>query len=940
MLSAKDAELSEFLNHLETYRSIFDHAPFGIYHTTLTGKLLTANSAFAEMLGYSSPEECLQSIKNTSEDLFESNIHREAMVHSLLSRGISEKFEANLKTKQGDYINVMLRSLIVRDSTGSIRYVENFVENITARKKAEQLAESKQEIFDKLIENVNAVFWEFAPDNYQFTFISSQIEKLLGYPAEVFLSDATKWIDLVVPEDQEIVSQKFLFFNENLTETTLQYRMKKSNGDIVWILDKVAAKFVNGVATHLYGVLLDITKSKRTEQLHKVLFEISKCFSETASLNELLSVVHEQLNTIVDASHFYVALYHVSQDKYSFPYYVDPNDEPVSSYELYSLPKSLTDYVRRTGKPLLCTTDVFNKLLAMGEVVLIGNPSECWLGVPLISHNEVIGVVVLQTYEPGTTYGQFELELMTMLASQIAGAIERKIIQEERSSLLTIIEAAEEHIILLDTYGKILNFNPAFSRATGYTLNEAIFKTTNELLKVDEYTTEAINDAIKNGLRWDGVRKVFTKFNEWRYLQTSISPVRDENGEIINFLEISRDISREQALAEQLRQTHKLEALGQIASGIVHDINNVLTGIISYIDLAKNSEGEVAKKYLDEALKATYRATELTKNVLRHSRRTPLSIQPINVNVLLEEVYHLIRSILDKRIGLELITEGLTYQVLADSNQLHQVLINLCVNARDAIKALPLEVMKSRDVGIKIKACDFDVDMNYLSQNPNARVGKYVRFSVIDNGIGIPEDLQSKIFEPFFTTKTGDSGTGLGLASVRAIVSEHNGWIELFSEENKGSEFAFYLPAALKQSTQKESTSLKAPALAKGSETILVVDDEEMIRSLAQTILEQLGYTVILAKDGREALTKFFENRDKIALVILDYSMPVLTGGEVLQQILAVAPSTKVAISSGYALTADDQVPDFRGAVGFIAKPYSIMELSHTIRKLIDQPSP
>ncbi|MCX7836182.1 MAG: PAS domain S-box protein [bacterium] len=938
MTSLTEQDRIDFLNHLETYRSIFDHAPFGIYHTTLSGKLLTANTAFAEMLGYSSPEECLQQIKNASDDLFESNIHREAMVHSLLSRGISEKFEANLKTKDGSLINVMIRSLIVRDSKGSIRYVENFVENVTARKQAEKFAQTKQEILDKLIDNVNAVFWEFAPETYQFTFISSQIEKILGIPSEVFLQDATKWIDHVVPEDQEIASHKFFFFQENETELTLQYRMQKPNGDLVWILDKISAKFENGLATQLYGVLLDITESKRTEQLHKVLYEISKCFSETSSLNELLTVVHQQLNTLVDASHFYVALYHVSQDKYSFPYYVDPDDEPVSSYELYSLPKSLTDYVRRTGKPLLCTSDVFHRLLANGEVTLIGAPSECWLGVPLISHNEVIGIVALQTYKPNTTYGQFEVELMTMLASQIAGAIERKIIQEERTSLLTIIEAAEEHIVLLDTYGKILNFNPAFSRATGYTLNEAIFHTTNALLQVDEYTTDSINEAIRNGLRWDGIRKIFTKNNEPRFLQTSISPVRDEQGEIINFLEISRDISREQALAEQLRQTHKLEALGQIASGIVHDINNILTGIIGYLELAKNSQEETSKNYLNEAWKAAQRATELTKNILRHSRRTPLSIQPVNVNILLDEIYQLIRSIIDKRIGLELQTENLSYQVLADSNQLHQVLINLCVNARDAIKELPIEVMKSRDVKIIIQASDFIVNENNVFQHPNAHIGKYVRFSVIDNGIGIPPDIQSKIFEPFFTTKKGDSGTGLGLASVRAIITEHKGWIEVCSEEGKGSEFTFYLPAALKTIPNLEVSSYKPSKLATGNETILVVDDEEMIRSLAQTILEQLGYKVILAKDGREGLTKFIENRDQIALVILDYSMPILTGGEVLQQILAVAPKTKVAISSGYALTSDDKVPDFRGAVGFIAKPYNIMELSHTIRRLIDMP--
>lgn len=930
-----EANLSETA---EMYRSIFEHAPIGIYQTTLNGKLLSSNPAFAEMLGYSSPDDCIQSIKNTSDDLFESKLHREAMVHSLLSRGISEKFEANLRTKQGSYINVMLRSLIVRNDDGSILCVENFVENVTARKKAERFAQSKQEILDKLIDNVNAVFWEFAPDTYQFTFISNQIENILGIQSDVFLNDATKWLDLVHPDDQEVAAQKFFFFEDTNQEVTIQYRMRKNTGEYVWILDKVSVKFENEIATQLYGILLDVTESKRTEQLHKVLFEISKSFSETSTLNELLSSVHSQLNTLVDASHFYVALYHAAHDKYSFPYYIDPDDEPLSSYEMYSLPKSLTDFVRRTGKPLLCTLDVFNRMIAKGEVHLIGSPSECWLGVPLISHNHVIGVVVLQTYKLHTTYGRFELELLTMLASQISGAIERKIIQEERTSLLTIIEAAEEHIVLLDTDGKILNFNPAFSHTTGYILEEALFQTTNTLLRVDDFTSECIQDTLINGLRWDGTRKIITKDNTERYLQTSISPVRDEAGEIINFLEISRDISHEQALAEQLRQVHKIEAIGQIAGGIVHDINNVLTGIINYIDLAQNSEPEQSKLYLAEATKATQRATELARNILRHSRRSPIDIHPVNVSLLLDEIHHLIRSTLDKRIGLHLDTEGLSYQALADSNQLHQIIVNLCINARDAIKELSAEQMRLREVSITIKATDFFSTDVYVDSHPNAKVGKFIRFSVIDNGAGIPEELQSKIFEPFFTTKPVDSGTGLGLASVRAIVTEHNGWLELYSEVGKGSEFVFYLPAAVKDTKPKVERLIKISSLVKGTETVLIVDDEEMIRSLAQTILEQLGYTVLLAKDGREGLIKFFENRDQISLVILDYSMPILSGGEVLQQILAVAPNTKVAISSGYALTSNNESPDFRGAIGFIAKPYNITELSQTVRQFIDIP--
>ncbi len=389
-------------------------------------------------------------------------------------------------------------------------------------------------------------------------------------------------------------------------------------------------------------------------------------------------------------------------------------------------------------------------------------------------------------------------------------------------------------------------------------------------------------------------------------------------------LAMVRDITERRRAEEQLREAQKMEAIGTLAGGIAHDFNNILTGILGHASLVQQDLPPDSPLYQDlgRIMHAAGRAADLTRHLLTFARRSPhVEMEPLDVNIVAREVADLLGHTIDKSINIELQLAPDLPAVRGDAGQLHQTLLNLCLNARDAMPQGGKLTIATEKVAVAAEEGLADADLP---------AGEYVLLSVADTGSGIAPAVLRRIFEPFYTTK--DQGRGLGLAIVYGIVHGHGGTVRVQSEPGQGSVFQVYLPARKEPATSAPPPVLAVPG---GSETVLVVDDETAVRQVLQRILERGGYTVLLAEDGVQALEVYRDHGKKIDLVVMDVAMPHMGGRDACQRLQEISPGVKVLFSSGY--SEEDQTElSMWGARGFLQKPYDATTVLRTVRRALD----
>jgi two-component system cell cycle sensor histidine kinase/response regulator CckA len=384
------------------------------------------------------------------------------------------------------------------------------------------------------------------------------------------------------------------------------------------------------------------------------------------------------------------------------------------------------------------------------------------------------------------------------------------------------------------------------------------------------------------------------------------------------------ELKRTQA---QLRQAQKMEALGQLAAGIAHDFNNLLTPISGFATLLlwTAPQDSQQQEYLRQIKVAAERATALTRQLRLFTRQEAGERHLVQLNSVVEETRDLLEHSIPKEITIELRLASKLWAVEADPSQITQVLMNLCLNARDAMP----------DGGtLTLKTGNVILDEEYARTVPEAQPGRYVRLSVSDTGCGMSPEVQARLFEPFFTTKEPSKGTGLGLAVVYGIVKGHGGFINVYSEVEQGSTFRVYLPAIEMAVQEKEVEGLELPT---GTETILLVDDEEMVLEFGQGVLERCGYTVLTAEDGVQALEVDQAHQGKITLVVLDAIMPQMSGRECLRRLRELDPQVKVLISTGYTAEGLAQELVAEGALGVVEKSSVLQDFAVAVRAALDQ---
>ena len=411
----------------------------------------------------------------------------------------------------------------------------------------------------------------------------------------------------------------------------------------------------------------------------------------------------------------------------------------------------------------------------------------------------------------------------------------------------------------------------------------------------------------------------------WRWAEILFHPLR-QDGIVTAVTTMTSDVTEKRLLGDQLREAQKMEALGAMGSGMAHDFNNLLASIQGNLELAgrKTGRGHAAERNLAEAAKAAQRATEHCRQILGFSRKSVLDPQPVDLNEVCREALALLRPTVDPRIEFAVFPQAGLWGTVGEAGEIVQALVNLLLNARDVLPAGGHVVLETTNVVL---------DGSQGHHHPDAHAGEYVRLNVSDDGPGMSPEVQARIFEPFFSTKLAGQGTGLGLAMVYGTARRHGGWVQCLSQPGLGTSFSLYFPRRQAAGSQ---TATAADPVRGGSETILLVDDEEALRTIGVEALEDLGYSVITAGDGVEALEVFSREQAKIQLVILDLSMPRMDGRQVLPRLKELDPGVRVLVTTGHSPEAEAQNLLDQGVMGLIPKPYRLEEIGRLIRNALD----
>ena len=567
------------------------------------------------------------------------------------------------------------------------------------------------------------------------------------------------------------------------------------------------------------------------------------------------------------------------------------------------------------------------------------------LVVPIVEGEQLWGLLVANHCVEPRQWQPLELNLLKNLATQLAIAIqqstlfekvqtelaERKRSEETIREQAALLNVTTDAIFVQALDDQILFWNKGAEQLYGWQAAEALEMSANQLLSQDTSPQlEQLQNNVTETGSWQGELHQVTKDGKEITVESRWTLVHDEQGQPKSILVVNTDITQKKQLEMQFLHAQRLESLGTLAGGLAHDLNNILAAILAIAQLLQlkfPTADEPIQRLLKTQETNVKRGATLVKQMLSFARRAEGKRTAIQARHLLFEVRQIASQTFPKSIEVFTDIESDLWIVRADATQLHQVLMNLCVNARDAMP----------DGGtLKISAENLFIDENYAQMNLDARVGRYIAISVSDTGTGIPAELLDRIFEPFFTTKELGKGTGLGLSTVNGIVKNHSGFIKVDSEVGQGTEFKLYLPAVQETETQQVEDRELPPG---HGELILVVDDEAAIREITTTTLEIYNYKVITASDGLDAIALYAQHKDQISVVLMDMMMPSMNGTTTIAVLKKFNPLVKIIAVSGLVSSDKVSVAMDSGVKAFLSKPYTAQQLLKTLQSvLIDTP--
>ena len=504
---------------------------------------------------------------------------------------------------------------------------------------------------------------------------------------------------------------------------------------------------------------------------------------------------------------------------------------------------------------------------------------------------------------------------------------ERKRAEEQIREQAALLDQAQDAILVRDLDQNILFWNKGAEKLYGWTTEEVIGKDAGELLyKERSNQFEAARQTIIQNGEWKGEVHQTRRDGAEIIVQSRWTLVRDEHGQPKSILVINTDVTEKKRMESQFLRAQRMESIGTLAGGIAHDLNNVLSPILMAIDMLQlKATDESSKKWLDVLRTNAERGGNMVRQVLSFARGVEGERVALQPKHLVKEIVKILRETLPKSIEISFHLPNDLWIISADATQMHQVLMNLCVNARDAMP---------EGGSISIKAQNVFVDENYARMHIEAKAGRFVVITVSDTGPGMTPEIQSRIFEPFFTTKEMTKGTGLGLSTALTIVKSHGGFINVYSELHKGSQFTLYIPALDTPDSLDAAAAQSDLPLGHG-ELVLVVDDEESIREITRGTLETFGYTVLTASDGTEALALYADKKNEIAVVLTDMVMPFMDGPATIRALQRMNPKVRIIAASGLGTGHRAGEGALEGVSVFLNKPYTAERLLKTLADVL-----
>ncbi len=521
---------------------------------------------------------------------------------------------------------------------------------------------------------------------------------------------------------------------------------------------------------------------------------------------------------------------------------------------------------------------------------------------------------------------------------QLAGVLgigrditERKQAEAERERLMAAIEQVGEMIVITDEKGLIQYANPAYGRMTGYSYDQIhgqrLYFYDNE--KPDSPLYREAWDTVFKGESWMG-RKAVQRRDGSRFMVTaSLSTIRDDSGEIVNFVSVKRDITKRLHLEAQFQQAQKMESVGRLAGGVAHDYNNMLGVILGHADLAmQRADGDdPLLAHLKAITDAAHRSTAITRQLLTFARKQTITPRTLNLNATVDGMLKILGRLIGEHIDLIWLPGTDLWSVKMDPSQIDQILANLCINARDAITNVGTLTIETENVCLENAPC---------CNHGGSVSGAFVLLAVTDDGIGMDAETLDKIFEPFYTTKDASRGTGLGLSTVYGIVQQNNGFIDVYSEPGQGTTFKIYLPRHEGKINGGERLRPAEIPQSHG-ETVLMVEDDAAIMNVCSVILEKLGYHVLTALTPYSALEAAKQQAGNIDLLLTDVVMPEMNGRDLADRILNLFPEIRVLFMSGYSADVIAHRGILEDGIQFIQKPLTIRELANKVRAVLDR---
>jgi two-component system, cell cycle sensor histidine kinase and response regulator CckA len=563
---------------------------------------------------------------------------------------------------------------------------------------------------------------------------------------------------------------------------------------------------------------------------------------------------------------------------------------------------------------------VFERVLQHGESVLDLEVTAAADEEPLVEHTWIVNC------RPLLSENQ-EVRAISLVMTDVT---EHKRAEMERVILSRAIEQTADSILITKSDGTIVYANPACERISGFSRTEMLGQTP-RLFKSGKHTPEFYRklwETLQSGNVWSGSTVNRRKNGTYYEESATITPVRDAQGRILNYVASKRDVTHEHQLECQLRLAQKFEALGRLSGGIAHDFNNVLGAILGWAELGKEQTetGSKLRTYFEKTQAQAERAAGLVRQLLAYCRRQILERTELDLNLLTSETLAMLASLIGKQIEVKSVLAPDLRGIRADAGQVEQVILNLCLNARDAMIDGGRLVVETRNV---------DIDEIYCQSHAYFRPGPYVQLTVSDSGSGMDHETLDHIFEPFFTTKEIGKGTGLGLATVYGIVKQHEGFIHVYSEPGLGTNFQVYFPA-LAGLPKPGASDHKIESAVGGRETLLFAEDHDGMRETTSDSLSELGYRLLVAKNGAEAVELFNAYRDQIDLAVLDVVMPGMGGPEALAIMRKTRSSLPALFMTGYASGADLLSQLDSESTSLLQKPFGSKQLGAKIREIFD----